>query len=64
MKQYLVEFKVGSGWIQTRTFDGHSESAAVATEKTLHDAGIKARIVVVTIDRSFLGGQLKGEGEI
>lgn len=52
MKEYLVEFKVGCAWIQTKTF---CIEAAVIVGKTLHDAGIKARIVVLTTERSFIG---------
>ena len=54
---HFVEFKVGSAWVETKPFDGcvDSEAAAIATEKTLHDAGIKARIVVVKAERTILG---------
>lgn len=57
MTQYLVEFKVGSTWVQTTPFGGGAEdkATAYATEKTLHDAGIKARIVVLRTERLFLG---------
>lgn len=56
-KHYFVEFKVGSAWVETKPFDGcvDSEAAAAATEKTLHDAGIKTRIVVIKSERTVLG---------
>ena len=50
---YIVEFKVGSAWIKTRTLN--DLDGAVAVEKKLHDCGIKARIKTRRVVEELLG---------
>ena len=53
---YIVEFKIGDLWIQTRPYEDCELAHSV--EITLHDAGIKARVVVLVTSQEILGPPL------